>query len=94
MTETNKITIVTCGNCGYKQFWNQNSLFMNCKSCNAVMILKTISGAQIKEVKSSFKDPSLKIAYSDYRTYPLKIEEVENAKKLYKKHLENIKAKP
>lgn len=91
MTETTKITIVACGNCGYKQFWEQNSLFMKCKSCNAVMALKTISGNQIKDIKNSFKDPSLKIAYSDYRTYPLKIEEVENAKKLYKKNIENSK---
>jgi ribosomal protein S27E len=84
MTETNKITIIACGNCGYKQFWNHEALWMNCKSCGAVMALKTISGEQIKELKKQFKNPNLKISYSDYRTYPLKIEEVENAKKLYK----------
>jgi ribosomal protein S27E len=91
MTETIKVTIVTCGNCGYKQFWDQEALFMKCKSCGAIIALKTISGDQIKEIKKQFKDQNMKISYSDYRTYPLKIEEVENAKKLYKKHLETLK---
>ncbi len=91
MTETNKITIVACGNCGYKQFWEHESLFMKCKSCGAIMALKTISGDQIKEIKKQFKDINMKISYSDYRTYPLKIEEIENAKKLYKKNIENHK---
>lgn len=90
-----KLFIVTCDKCGGKQVWTPDTTFNPCMGCEAVIVKKTVSGPEMKDIKA--KNKGREIAYSDYQVYtifPCDIESVreENRKKkveAFKKKLAN-----
>jgi hypothetical protein len=64
-----KLFIVTCDKCGGKQVWTPETTANPCLGCECVIVKKTVSGPDMKEVKARHKDREL--AYSDYEVYTI-----------------------
>jgi hypothetical protein len=70
-----KVFVVTCDKCGDKQIWNADRVAHQCDSCESLLVKKTISDADLKQVKS-YPD-SATITFSDYNVYSVYPEDVE-----------------
>jgi hypothetical protein len=80
-----KLFIVTCDKCGGRQVWVPDVTDNDCLGCEAVLIKKTISGEDMKTVKTRYKGREL--SYSDYEVYtvfPSDIEMVRDANRTKK----------
>ncbi len=85
MMECIKATIITCSNCGYDQFFDTCRKFKACPSCGRVVIMRTVAGKELNEIKTEIKVEGVAgndLAYSDYRTYSLTIDEIRDLKKI------------
>ncbi|MFH0712945.1 MAG: hypothetical protein V1722_05915 [Candidatus Micrarchaeota archaeon] len=83
--ETIKATIITCSNCGYDQFFDVLKKFKICPSCSHGIVMRTASGLELNEIKAAIiaaGASAKELAYSDYRTYSLTVEEIRELKKL------------
>ena len=83
--ETIKATIITCSNCGFDQFFDLSKKFKVCPSCSHAIVMRTASGPELKDIKDNMKLEGVvtkELAYSDYRTYSLTVEEIRELKKL------------
>lgn len=90
--ETVKAIVVRCGNCGEKQLWEESMTWRQCTSCGSMVVLKTISQTDLDMARDAMKkalrelgqpEPkSVTVAYSDYTTYVLGIEDIERLKLL------------
>ncbi|MGC8851102.1 MAG: hypothetical protein ACP5O3_02610 [Candidatus Micrarchaeia archaeon] len=84
--------MVRCGNCGEKQLWDECTTWRQCSACGSMVVLKTISQSDLEAAREAMKkalrelglpEPkSVNVAYSDYTTYVLGIEDVERLKQL------------
>ena len=80
-----KATIITCSNCGFDQFFDISRKFKVCPSCNHVIVQRTASGPELVLIKNDLKAAGVgsnELAYSDYRTYSLTVEEIKALKKV------------
>ncbi|MFH1247506.1 MAG: hypothetical protein V1644_03940 [Candidatus Micrarchaeota archaeon] len=96
MMETIKATIITCSNCGFDQFFDVTRKFKVCPSCGHVIVMRTASGSELVEIKNGMKAVGVignDLAYSDYRTYSLTVEEIRDLKKLAREKKKAIAAK-
>lgn len=94
--ETIKATIITCSNCGYDQFFDVSRKFKLCPSCGHAIVMRTASGPELNEIKNNMKAAGVVVtdlAYSDYRTYSLTVEEIRELKKLAREKKKAIAAK-
>lgn len=90
--ETVKAIVVRCGNCGEKQLWSEDMTWRHCTSCGSMVVLKTISQTDLDNARDAMKQAlkelghpepkSVTVAYSDYTTYVLSIEDIERLKLL------------
>ena len=94
--ETIKATIITCSNCGFDQFFDVAKKFKVCPSCSQVIVMRTASGNELIDIKNNMKAVGVigkDLAYSDYRTYSLTVEEIRDLKKLAREKKKAIAAK-
>ncbi len=75
MKEGLKVFVVACEKCGDKQIWDADRVAHPCDSCETLLVKKTISDADLKQVKS-YPD-SASIAFSNYNVYSVYPEDVE-----------------
>ncbi len=94
--ETIKATIITCSNCGFNQFFDVTRKFKVCPSCTHVIVMRTASGTELADIKNNMKAVGIignDLAYSDYRTYSLTVEEIRELKKVAREKKKAIAAK-
>ena len=92
LRESIKALVVECGDCGEKQLWSEETTWRPCNSCGSMVVLKTISQIDLDGARESMpkvlaemgKPAPVKpcVAYSDYTTYVLSIEDIERLKQL------------
>jgi len=92
LRESIKVLVVKCGDCGEKQLWDECTSWRQCTACGSMVVLKTISQRDLDDARAAmlktFKElgkpvpAQLNVAYSDYATYVLGIEDIERLKQL------------
>ncbi len=84
MMESIKATIINCSNCGFDQFFDVSRRYKQCPSCEHVVVMRTASGNELKDIQREVKGAGIvngDFAYSDYRTYSLTVDEIRDLKK-------------
>jgi len=90
--ESIKALVVRCGDCGEKQLWDECTTWRQCTACGSMVVLKTIAQTDLEQARAAmfkaFKElgkpapTQINVAYSDYTTYVLSIEDIERLKQL------------
>jgi len=90
--ESIKALVVRCGDCGEKQLWDECTTWRQCTACGSMVVLKTIAQGDLEQSRTAmfkaFKElgkptpTQINVAYSDYTTYVLGIEDIERLKQL------------
>ncbi|MEW5955735.1 MAG: hypothetical protein AB1626_04345 [Candidatus Micrarchaeota archaeon] len=92
LRESIKALVVRCGDCGEKQLWDECTTWRQCTACGSMVVLKTIAQSDLEQARAAmfkaFKElgkptpTQINVAYSDYTTYVLGIEDIERLKQL------------